>query len=183
MLARASKFLKTLTRVYWNQTNLPLSCPHANDSSWIFDEFPRWIISLVPIHTNTISQTTSFSNLFIPSQQDNGRSVPDLTASPGRPAPGPMQSNQHNSNMQMQRQGNAGGLKEPVLIQGDFRKVSGISSEIFRQIETVENDHDPSTAAALDVSLKFWICFCRDNYLRCAYEQSSHLSSHHYMNM
>jgi hypothetical protein len=54
--------------------------------------------------------------------------------------------------MQMQRQGNAGGLKEPVLIQGDFRKVSGISSEIFRQIETVENDHDPSTAAALDVS-------------------------------
>lgn len=63
-----------------------------------------------------------------------------------------MQSNQHNSNMQMQRQGNSGGMKEPVLIQGDFRKVSGISSEIFRQIETVENDHDPSTAAALDVS-------------------------------
>lgn len=42
--------------------------------------------------------------------------------------------------------------KEPVLLQGDFRKVSGISSEIFRQIEAVENDHDPSTAAALDVS-------------------------------
>lgn len=48
----------------------------------------------------------------------------------------------------MQRQG---GVKEPVLLQGDFRKVSGISSEIFRQIEAVENDHDPSTAAALDV--------------------------------
>ena len=44
-----------------------------------------------------------------------------------------------------------GGQKEPVL-QGDFRKVSGISSEIFRQIEAIENDHDPSTAAALDVS-------------------------------
>lgn len=76
--------------------------------------------------------------------------MPDLTASPGRcPPPGPMPSNQHNSNMQ--RQG-GGGQKEPVMLQGDFRKVSGISSEIFRQIEAVENDHDPSTAAALDVS-------------------------------
>lgn len=76
--------------------------------------------------------------------------MPDLTASPGRaphPGPGPMQQNQQNSNMQRQ-----GGVKEPVLLQGDFRKVSGISSEIFRQIEAVENDHDPSTAAALDVS-------------------------------
>lgn len=36
------------------------------------------------------------------------------------------------------------------MLQGDFRKVSGISSEIFRQIEAVENDHDPSTAAALE---------------------------------
>lgn len=44
-------------------------------------------------------------------------------------------------------------VKEPVLLQGDFRKVSGISSEIFRQIEAVENDHDPSTAAALEVSI------------------------------
>lgn len=43
-------------------------------------------------------------------------------------------------------------VKEPVLLQGDFRKVSGISSEIFRQIEAVENDHDSSTAAALEVS-------------------------------
>lgn len=76
--------------------------------------------------------------------------MPDLTASPGRaPHPGPahMQSNQQ-QNANMQRQG---GVKEPVLLQGDFRKVSGISSEIFRQIEAVENDHDPSTAAALDV--------------------------------
>lgn len=77
--------------------------------------------------------------------------MPDLTASPGRmpgahPGTGHMQQNQQNSNMQRQ-----GGVKEPVLLQGDFRKVSGISSEIFRQIEAVENDHDPSTAAALDV--------------------------------
>lgn len=78
--------------------------------------------------------------------------MPDLTASPGRcPPPGPMPSNQHNSNMQRQS-GGGGGQKEPVMLQGDFRKVSGISSEIFRQIEAVENDHDPSTAAALDVS-------------------------------
>lgn len=56
--------------------------------------------------------------------------------------------NQGNSN-NMNRHGSA--QKEPVL-QGDFRKVSGISSEIFRQIEAIENDHDPSTAAALDVS-------------------------------
>ncbi|XP_076235895.1 rho GTPase activating protein at 100F isoform X2 [Calliopsis andreniformis] len=38
----------------------------------------------------------------------------------------------------------------PMVIQGDFRKVSGISTEIFKQIETVENDHDASTAAALE---------------------------------
>lgn len=54
--------------------------------------------------------------------------------------------NQHNSNMH-----NRQCVKEPVLLQGDFRKVSGISSEIFRQIESVENDHDPSTSAALEV--------------------------------
>jgi hypothetical protein len=78
--------------------------------------------------------------------------VPDLTASPGRaPGPGPMQ-NQQNNNMQRQ-----GGVKEPVLLQGDFRKVSGISSEIFRQIEAVENDHDPSTAAALDVIIDIYM--------------------------
>ncbi|KAJ9593183.1 hypothetical protein L9F63_015280, partial [Diploptera punctata] len=38
----------------------------------------------------------------------------------------------------------------PMIVQGDFRKVSGISTEIFRQIETVENDHDATTAAALE---------------------------------
>uniref|UniRef100_A0A182MJU9 Rho GTPase-activating protein 100F n=1 Tax=Anopheles culicifacies TaxID=139723 RepID=A0A182MJU9_9DIPT len=100
--------------------------------------------------------------------EENGRSVPDLTASPGRAPPGPMPSHQaqalqqqqqqhqqqqqqglqgHHQQQQQQRQGS----KEPVLLQGDFRKVSGISSEIFRQIEAVENDHDPSTAAALEV--------------------------------
>ncbi|XP_055697334.1 rho GTPase-activating protein 100F isoform X2 [Phlebotomus papatasi] len=78
-------------------------------------------------------------------RKENGRSVPDLTASPGRAPPGPMPSNQ-GPIMSQQRQG----IKEPVLLQGDFRKVSGISSEIFRQIEAVENDHDPSTAAALE---------------------------------
>lgn len=31
-----------------------------------------------------------------------------------------------------------------------FSQVSGISNEIFRQIETVENDHDATTAAALE---------------------------------
>ncbi|KAL7020070.1 hypothetical protein ACKWTF_011371 [Chironomus riparius] len=91
--------------------------------------------------------STKSGCFFIRGSKDNGRSVPDLTASPGRaPHPGPNNiQNQQNAHMQRQ-----GGMKEPVLLQGDFRKVSGISSEIFRQIEAVENDHDPSTAAALD---------------------------------
>lgn len=95
--------------------------------------------------------------------------MPDLTASPGRAPPGPMPSHQgmqqqqqhHQQGGHMQQGGQRGGggsgmgggaNKDPVLLQGDFRKVSGISSEIFRQIEAVENDHDPSTAAALEVS-------------------------------
>ncbi|XP_037913231.1 rho GTPase-activating protein 100F isoform X2 [Hermetia illucens] len=77
-------------------------------------------------------------------RKENGRSVPDVTASPGRAPPGPLPSSQMQTMPQRQ------GAKEPVLLQGDFRKVSGISSEIFRQIEAVENDHDPSTAAALE---------------------------------
>lgn len=58
-----------------------------------------------------------------------------------------------NNNTIPQRHANSasGGVKEPVLIQGDFRKVSGISSDIFRQIEAVENDHDSSTAQALEI--------------------------------
>lgn len=110
--------------------------------------------------------------------QENGRSVPDVTASPGRAPPGPLPANQlsglgnqqqqqqqhhHQANQQQQHgnqqqnrnqsgsgSGSGGGVKDPVLLQGDFRKVSGISSEIFRQIEAVENDHDPNTAAALE---------------------------------
>lgn len=71
--------------------------------------------------------------------------MPDLTASPCRAPPGsmPMQAS-----TLPQRQQNA---KDPVLLQGDFRKVSGISSDIFRQIEAIENDHGPSTAMALEV--------------------------------
>ncbi|KAK6639819.1 hypothetical protein RUM43_008094 [Polyplax serrata] len=47
-------------------------------------------------------------------------------------------------------QPNRGKNPPPMVIQGDFRKVSGISTEIFRQIEQVENDHDATTAAALE---------------------------------
>ncbi|CAG9829550.1 unnamed protein product [Diabrotica balteata] len=69
-------------------------------------------------------------------EMDNGREALDLTASPLRaPAAAPNSRTSH---------------PPPMVIQGDFRKVSGISSEIFKQIETVENDHDASTAAALD---------------------------------
>ncbi|XP_055848178.1 rho GTPase-activating protein 100F isoform X3 [Episyrphus balteatus] len=82
-------------------------------------------------------------------RKENGRSVPDVTASPGRAPPGPLPSNQMQQ-MGGQQQPRQQGVKEPVLLQGDFRKVSGISSEIFRQIEAVENDHDPNTAAALE---------------------------------
>lgn len=91
--------------------------------------------------------------------------MPDLTASPGRaPGPGPM-ANNINQQGGMRQQGQVvqaqgglgssgsglGGAKEPVTVQGDFRKVSGISSEIFRQIEAVENDHDKTTAEMLKV--------------------------------
>lgn len=64
---------------------------------------------------------------------------------------GHQQYNQQQQAQMQQQQRQGGNVKEPVLLQGDFRKVSGISSEIFRQIEAVENDHDPSTAAALEV--------------------------------
>ncbi|XP_035214734.1 rho GTPase-activating protein 100F-like, partial [Stegodyphus dumicola] len=37
-----------------------------------------------------------------------------------------------------------------IVVQRDFRKVSGISSDIFRQIEAVENDYDAATAAHVD---------------------------------
>ncbi|XP_025417421.1 rho GTPase-activating protein 100F-like isoform X2 [Sipha flava] len=38
----------------------------------------------------------------------------------------------------------------PVVLQSDFRKLSGISKEDFRLIDTIENDYDATTAAALD---------------------------------
>lgn len=89
--------------------------------------------------------------------QENGRSVPDVTASPGRAPPGPIPVNQmHHQTIAIANQQNRQTMKEPVL-QGDFRKVSGISSEIFRQIEAVENDHDPNTAAALEVRSLYWL--------------------------
>ncbi|XP_048518799.1 rho GTPase-activating protein 100F [Dendroctonus ponderosae] len=69
-------------------------------------------------------------------RKDNGREALDLTASPLR-AP-PVAPNNRPSH------------PPPMVIQGDFRKVSGISSDIFKQIEAVENDHDSSTAAALE---------------------------------
>lgn len=44
----------------------------------------------------------------------------------------------------------AHGHMPEMVIQSDFRKVSGISNEIFRQIEAVENDFDATTAAHLE---------------------------------
>ncbi|XP_022257151.1 rho GTPase-activating protein 100F-like isoform X2 [Limulus polyphemus] len=38
-----------------------------------------------------------------------------------------------------------------MVVQRDFRKVSGISTEVFRQIEAVENDYDATTAANMEV--------------------------------
>ncbi|XP_032511039.1 rho GTPase-activating protein 100F isoform X2 [Danaus plexippus] len=70
-------------------------------------------------------------------RKENGRAAPDLTASPGRAPPGPPQPPRANH-------------APPCVLQPDFRKVSGVSNEIFRQIEMVENDHDTTTAAALE---------------------------------
>ncbi|XP_047986311.1 rho GTPase-activating protein 100F [Leguminivora glycinivorella] len=72
-------------------------------------------------------------------RKENGRAAPDLTASPGRAPPGPPQPPRANH-------------APPCVLQPDFRKVSGVSNEIFRQIEMVENDHDATTAAALEVA-------------------------------
>ncbi|GAB6026555.1 hypothetical protein CHUAL_012972 [Chamberlinius hualienensis] len=38
-----------------------------------------------------------------------------------------------------------------MVVQSDFRKVSGISTEIFNQLQAVENDHDVGTAASMEV--------------------------------
>ncbi|KAK0166804.1 hypothetical protein PV327_004287 [Microctonus hyperodae] len=73
------------------------------------------------------------------SRKEGRGEVTDISASPGRQAP---------ANQLRPKE------PPPMVIQGDFRKrisqVSGISTEIFKQIETVENDHDASTAAALE---------------------------------
>ncbi|CAN8010356.1 unnamed protein product [Ixodes pacificus] len=41
-----------------------------------------------------------------------------------------------------------------MVLQGDFRKVSGISSDVFRQIEAVEREFDATTAAHLEAVQK-----------------------------
>ncbi|XP_015926287.1 rho GTPase-activating protein 100F [Parasteatoda tepidariorum] len=41
-------------------------------------------------------------------------------------------------------------LMPEMVVQSDFRKVSGISTEIFRQIEAVEKDFDPRAAEAVE---------------------------------
>ncbi|XP_025017984.1 rho GTPase-activating protein 100F isoform X2 [Tetranychus urticae] len=47
------------------------------------------------------------------------------------------------------------GSRHPdMVIQGDFRKVSGITSEIFRQIEAVEREYDATTAAHMEAAEK-----------------------------
>lgn len=42
------------------------------------------------------------------------------------------------------------GRMPEMVVQSDFRKVSGISTEIFRQIEAVEKDFDPRAAEAVE---------------------------------
>ncbi|KAK9881700.1 hypothetical protein WA026_017219 [Henosepilachna vigintioctopunctata] len=73
-------------------------------------------------------------------RKDNGRETLDFTASPLRAPPTSSAAAPNNRSNH----------PPPMVIQGDFRKVSGISNEIFKQIETIENDHDASTAAALE---------------------------------
>ncbi|XP_068247813.1 rho GTPase-activating protein 100F isoform X2 [Palaemon carinicauda] len=79
--------------------------------------------------------TTDAPAIYTNSLQEGSNGVgAEIAASPRRQVAGPSRGREPPS----------------MVVQGDFRKVSGISTEIFRQIETVENDHDASTAAALD---------------------------------
>ncbi|KAI1280543.1 Rho GTPase-activating protein [Halotydeus destructor] len=39
-----------------------------------------------------------------------------------------------------------------MVLQSDFRKVSGISSEMFRQIEAIEKEYDPQTASLIEAA-------------------------------
>ncbi|XP_033224044.1 rho GTPase-activating protein 100F [Belonocnema kinseyi] len=73
--------------------------------------------------------------ILVPCLREGRGEVTDISASPGRQAP---------ANQLRPKE------PPPMVIQSDFRKVSGISTEIFKQIQTVENDHDASTAAAFE---------------------------------
>ncbi|XP_031776722.1 rho GTPase-activating protein 100F isoform X3 [Nasonia vitripennis] len=89
------------------------------------------------------ARRSSASAMLCCGRRKEGRGeVTDISASPGRQVP---------VNQLRPKE------PPPMVIQGDFRKeresllqVSGITNEIFRQLETVENDHDASTAAALE---------------------------------
>ncbi|XP_076684508.1 rho GTPase-activating protein 100F-like isoform X3 [Andrena cerasifolii] len=85
---------------------------------------------------STTRRSCSAATMLCCGRRKEGRGeVTDISASPGRQVP---------ANQLRPKE------PPPMVIQGDFRKVSGISTEIFKQIETVENDHDASTAAALE---------------------------------
>ncbi|XP_076651840.1 rho GTPase activating protein at 100F isoform X1 [Halictus rubicundus] len=95
-----------------------------------------------PHPSSTTRRSCSAAAMLCCGRRKEGRGeVTDISASPGRQAP---------ANQLRPKE------PPPMVIQGDFRKkdlslqVSGISTEIFKQIETVENDHDASTAAALE---------------------------------
>ncbi|XP_029660769.1 rho GTPase-activating protein 100F [Formica exsecta] len=89
-----------------------------------------------PQLSSTARRSCSATTMLCCGRRKEGRGeVTDISASPGRQAP---------ANQLRPKE------PPPMVIQGDFRKVSGISTEIFKQIETVENDHDASTAAALE---------------------------------
>ncbi|XP_017791142.1 PREDICTED: rho GTPase-activating protein 100F [Habropoda laboriosa] len=89
-----------------------------------------------PQLSSTARRSCSATAMLCCGRRKEGRGeVTDISASPGRQAP---------ANQLRPKE------PPPMVIQGDFRKVSGISTEIFKQIETVENDHDASTAAALE---------------------------------
>lgn len=81
-----------------------------------------FLVPLSPFHSNIHQSHCSY----LP---------PNFLIDPHQPFPCNRQTNEHRPN-------------PPLPLS--LRQVSGISTEIFRQIETVENDHDASTAAALE---------------------------------
>ncbi|CAG7717038.1 unnamed protein product [Allacma fusca] len=86
-------------------------------------------------------------------KKDQGRDIPpnaEPAASPRRLQLGQLASTLQPTGRVGQTAPNTANKDFPhMVLQPDFRKVSGISTEIFRQLETVENDHDATTAAAL----------------------------------